>query len=69
MNAAAPITITAEIRPGIEDPSAEAHFANSSRAGQYASMLFNTGDYTAVYLDDGETKWPVTHSAEPDSGT
>jgi len=56
---ATPIIITAEILPGVEDPSAEAHFANSSRAGQYAGMLFNTGDYTAVYLDDGETKWPV----------
>lgn len=60
---ATPITITAEILPGVEDPSAEAHFANSSRAGQYAEMLLNTGDYTAVHLDDGETKWPVTQSA------
>ncbi len=55
---ATPITITAEILPGKPDPSAEAHFANGSRASQYARLLVEDGHYTAVYLDDGETKWP-----------
>lgn len=56
---ATPITITAEILPGKPNPSAEAHFANSTRAGQYAAMLADTGDYTAVYLNDGHTTWPL----------
>ncbi|MFV8049964.1 hypothetical protein [Mycobacterium sp. 48b] len=60
---ATPITITAEILPGKQDPSAEAHFANGQRASQYARMLVDSGDYTGVYLDDGVTKWPIRPSA------
>lgn len=54
-----PVTVTAEILPGKPDPSAEARFANSSRAGHYARLLEATGDYVGVFLDDGEAKWPV----------
>lgn len=54
-----PVTVTAEILPGKPDPSAEARFANSSRAAQYAKLLQATGDYTGVFLDDGQTIWPV----------
>ncbi|WP_301123465.1 hypothetical protein [Mycolicibacterium fortuitum] len=58
-----PITVTAEILVGKVDPSAEARFANANRAGQYAQMLVDTGDYAAVYLDDGDNRWLVGPSS------
>ncbi len=54
-----PITVTAEVLPGKADPMAEARFANSSRAGQYAKLLEATRDYTVIYVNDGKTKWVV----------
>lgn len=64
-----PVTVTAEILPGKPDPpSAQARFANSSRAGQYAKLLEATGDYTTIYLDDGDTKWTVNHGQNTQHG-
>lgn len=58
-----PISITAEICPGKPDPSAEAHFVNASRAGQYAQMLADSGDYTTVTLTDGDGRaWVIAPS-------
>jgi hypothetical protein len=41
----------------------EAHVANASRAGQYAQMLADSGDYTAVTLTDGDGRaWVIAPS-------
>ena len=57
------IVITAEILPGKEDIMAEAHFANASRAGQYAQMLADSGDYHVVNLCDSHGKvWVISPS-------
>ena len=57
------VIVTAEILPGKPDPSAEAHFANGSRAGQYAQMLADSGDYLTVQLRDGRGDvWTISPS-------
>jgi hypothetical protein len=53
MNNETPLTVVAEILPGKADPSTTARFANSSRAEQYARLLFDSGDYARVTLNDG----------------
>ena len=41
----------------------EAHVANASRAGQYAQMLADSGDYTAVTLTGGDGRaWVIAPS-------
>jgi|1048.fasta_scaffold14699_6 hypothetical protein len=55
------IIVTAEVLPGKFDPSAEAHFANNSRAGQYAQLLADSRDYARVNLIDQDgTTWPIS---------
>jgi hypothetical protein len=57
------IVVTAEILPGKPDPAAEAHFANGSRAGQYAQMLADSGDYSEVKLRDARGDvWVISPS-------
>lgn len=55
-----PIKVAAYIRPGREDESARARFANGDRAEQYARLLANGGTYAEVVLwDQGGTAWVV----------
>jgi hypothetical protein len=57
------IVVTAEILPGKPDPAAEARFVNGSRAGQYAQMLADSGDYSEVKLRDSHGDvWVISPS-------
>ena len=57
------IVVSAEILPGKADPSAEARFANASRAGQYAQILADSSDYSAVTITDARGDvWTVDPS-------
>lgn len=54
-----PFTVTAEVRFDEFDGAATAKFANGDRAGQYAQMLANSGDYFRVLVDDSTASWIV----------
>lgn len=58
-----PFAVVAELLPGKQDPSSRAQFANAGRAGQYAQMLADTGDYAAVYVEESGTRHQVNGSA------
>lgn len=63
---ALPIIVIAEVLPGKPDPSAEAHFANAGRAGDYAVALAADGYYSGVFIIDQDgQRWPIA----PKEGT
>lgn len=53
------IIVTAEIRPGREDPSAEAGFSNSDRAAMYAKALSDEGRYSGVFISSGGVRYEL----------
>jgi hypothetical protein len=54
-----PVAVEAELLPGKIDPSTAARFANGTRAGQYAQMLADSGDYAAVYVEQDGIRYPI----------
>lgn len=59
------IIVKAEILLGKFDPNAEAQFVNCSRAGQYAQMLADSGDYLRVTLIDAHGEpWVIAPKEE-----
>ena len=48
------LEVTAYIGGDKQDPSASAQFANLWRAEQYAQLLADSGDYTAVFVKYGQ---------------